>query len=131
MKPKIPDGEYEVTIQYEHGLVHGPKTVDTYTFTTKVSAMVDPAKEAVEFLTEKLKTVDPSKWEFNANAPFYVQMRKPNPSLSKSDSVRPDYWNYEDGIYAVAAIKHVPLLLEYIKHLESKVENSTNDKKVQ
>lgn len=43
----------------------------------------------------------------SANAPFYIDLQKPRPSLSKHDVDKSTYWNYNDANYIVACVKYV------------------------
>lgn len=78
---------------------------------------------------DKLREYALNAWqepmEFNANVPFYVEVKKPRPSNSKHDDKRPTYWNYDDGLYIAATQPKVILeLLDYIDTLEQDFENS-------
>jgi hypothetical protein len=72
-------------------------------------------QEAIEKFKELMGKVDTSHWEFGANIPFYVDMKKPRPSLSKHDRNSPTYWHYDDGSFVAMAIYLAPKLIEYIE----------------
>jgi hypothetical protein len=74
-------------------------------------------KELIKDLELAQAKARPLPWKFSANIPFYIDMTKPGPSLSKHDDDRPSYWHYDDGMYAAMAIHHVPELIEEIKRL--------------
>ena len=76
-----------------------------------------PIKETIKSLEEYLKKVE-LPWTASANVPFYVNMKKPRPSMSKHDSRCPTYWDYYDGCYALMCANEMPKILEYIKELE-------------
>jgi hypothetical protein len=65
----------------------------------------------------------PGPWgPMNANYPFYVDMEKPAPSLSKHDQDRPTYWRYQDAIYVLSFNPVVVIeLIEKIEELEAKL----------
>lgn len=61
------------------------------------------------------------------NYPFYVDVRKPAPSLSKHDDERPTYWRYQDGVFVLTFDpKTVIMLLDQIEDLEKKLDGSRN-----
>ena len=62
-----------------------------------------------------------------ANIPFYVQLEKPRPSMSKHDSKRPDYWDMDDGYYILACANYMPEILAHIKDLEEQLESAIED----
>ena len=59
--------------------------------------------------------VDTRYWEFNADIPFYVDMKKPRPSLSEHDDKHPTYWHYDDGSFVAMCLYLTPKLIEYIE----------------
>lgn len=64
---------------------------------------------------------------WNSNAPFYVDVRKPSPSLSKHDEERPTYWRYEDGVFVAAASpKNILELLDEIDKYKIALEKIKN-----
>lgn len=67
------------------------------------------------------------KWCFGANVPFYVDVQKPAPSMSKHDDKRPTYWRYEDGLFVGMARHEMPNLISSlelaIETLEKLVES--------
>lgn len=85
-------------------------------------------QKAIENFKELMAKVDTRYWEFGANIPFYVDMKKPRPSLSKHDDERPTYWHYDDGSFVAMALYLAPKLIEYIekeKDNERKTTSST------
>lgn len=83
--------------------------------------------EAIESLKKALKSIHPLPWEFSANVPFNVDLKKPRASLSKHDDERPTYWHYEDGLYAAIAVNAMPELLSYIEELEAKLNRDHSE----
>lgn len=78
----------------------------------------------LKIIEEKLNASTPAPWEATGNYPFYVDMKKPGPSLSKHDLDRPTYWSYPDAEFVLLARnKFVPEMLEEIKKLRE--ENFT------
>ena len=58
-------------------------------------------------------------WAFSGNYPFYVDVRKPAPSLSKHDDKRPTFWRYQDGVFVTAFCpERVLKLLDEIDRLK-------------
>ena len=74
-------------------------------------------RQKIERLTALLKKVH-LPWTGGANVPFYVEVTKPRPSMSKHDGTRPTYWGYDDGEYLYCAVNDVPALLARITTLE-------------
>jgi hypothetical protein len=59
----------------------------------------------------------PGPWgPWNANIPFYVQVSKPAPSMSKHDDERPTYWRYEDGLFV--SVFNPKLVLELLDEID-------------
>jgi hypothetical protein len=85
-------------------------------------------KKLIDQLEKMLAKCPPFPWEFGGNVPFYVDVRKPRPSLSKHDDARPSYWHYDDGLYVSAAIHSVPKLIEEIKRLELALDQALQTK---
>ena len=77
-------------------------------------------QKTIEELETLLAKIHPLPWEWSANYPFYVDVSKPRPSLSKHDydNRRPTYWHSDDGYYMSAAVHSVPKLIAEIKRLE-------------
>lgn len=72
-------------------------------------------------LREVASKATPGNWGHNwgANIPFYVDVKKPAPSMSKHDDTRPTYWRYEDGVFAsVFSPRQVLELLDEIERLK-------------
>jgi hypothetical protein len=53
-------------------------------------------------LKQLARDATPGNWgdKWVMNYPFYVDVSKPSPSLSKHDDDRPTYWRMEDGIFS-------------------------------
>lgn len=65
----------------------------------------------------------PGQWTGTGNYPFYVDIKKPAPSLSKHDRERPTYWRYQDGVFVLAfSPKQVLELFKHIDELETKLK---------
>lgn len=73
-------------------------------------------KEKIDHL-KQLKDKVTLPFSMSANIPFYVDMRKPRPSLSKHDLKNPTYWHYDDAVYLLACAHLVPELLEELEKL--------------
>ena len=89
---------------------------------TAFGEVEDPPKlTRVEEIQQRLDKATPAPWgPYSANIPFYVEVTKPAPSMSKHDSTRPTYWKYDDGIFVACAYQDIKYLLERIKELEKK-----------
>ena len=74
----------------------------------------------LESLAEKVEL----PWGASANVPFYVDVRKPRPSMSKHDEYRHTYWDYDDGVYLLTCANEMPRVLEYVRQLEEQVRKS-------
>lgn len=62
----------------------------------------------------------PGPWgPYRANVPFYAEVNKPSPSLSKHDHERPSYWRIEDAIFIAAASENMLPLINKIESLVS------------
>jgi len=75
----------------------------------------------LKYLEDCLKKVE-LPWYATSNVPFYVDIKKPRPSLSKHD-VRPTYWEYNDGCYMMSAVNEMPRILKYIRKLQRELRN--------
>lgn len=73
-------------------------------------------------IQERLNKVLPTWTAFGGNIPFYVDVQKPRPSLSKHDNERPTYWHYDDGAFVAAAPYDMQFLLEILESQEVKIE---------
>ena len=61
------------------------------------------------------------------NVPFYVDVQKPAPSMSKHDDERPTYWKYDDGVFVCCfSPAHILELLDEIDRLKE-IELQYND----
>ena len=83
-------------------------------------------------LKSLLTKAAPLPWTSGGNIPFYVDLKKPRPSMSKHDHKRPTYWDYNDGAYLLYAVNSVPTLISYIESLEkelSELKKSINQNK--
>jgi hypothetical protein len=82
-------------------------------------------KERLKELRAIASKATQGAWRFLANIPFYVDVEKPAPSMSKYDDKRPTYWRYEDGLH-VANFQPIEALqlLDYIDELEKKLEEN-------
>jgi hypothetical protein len=80
----------------------------------KVGAMADLLKQIHEIEYRALKATK-GPWVFTANYPFYVDVTKPAPSLSKHDLQRPTYWRYQDGEFVSTAREDVLLLVKSLR----------------
>ena len=80
----------------------------------------------IKYLREVANKATPSPWEGStSNIPFYVDMRKPAPSMSKHDGDRPTYWRYEDGVFVHTFNPQIVIeLLNYIEELENDLEDA-------
>ena len=60
-----------------------------------------------------------STWTASGNLPFYAELDKPAPSLSKHDSERPTYWRVQDVEFVLAmANGGVQALFDEIERLK-------------
>lgn len=60
----------------------------------------------------------PGPWTAAGNLPFYVDLRKPAPSLSKHDKECPTYWKVADAEFVLMARSVVPELIAEIERLK-------------
>ncbi len=75
-------------------------------------------KQIEKLLAEKT----PELWEASSNEPFYIDLRKPAPSLSKHDDIRPTYWLPQDAKFVLwCANGGVQMLLDRIKELNEDI----------
>lgn len=78
----------------------------------------------------RLEDATPAPWgPYSCNYPFYVEVTKPAPSLSKHDS-RPTYWRMEDGVLVVHAVEDLGWCLAEIYRLEQQVETLEREQEV-
>lgn len=80
---------------------------------------IDRKLEYIENLLKKVQL----PWEGYSNIPFYVEVKKPRPSMSKHDS-RPTYWDYDDGEYLYACVNWMPDILKYIEDLKKEANDA-------
>lgn len=76
-------------------------------------------------IEKKAKAATPGPWanKWSSNYPFYVDVRKPAPSLSKHDAERPTYWRVQDAEYIAAVSPDVVLkLIERLRDAEETIE---------
>ncbi len=78
-------------------------------------------KDNIKAIREAMEKIAPLPWQFAANVPFYVEVTKPRASQSKHDHKRPEYWDYNDGVYLAYCVNMMPELLDYIAELEASV----------
>ena len=78
-------------------------------------------KDKIKTIRDVMEKTAPLPWEFDANVPFYVSVKKPRPSQSKHDEKMPTYWDYSDGEYMALCVNLMPELLDYIAELEKKL----------
>lgn len=73
-------------------------------------------------LRKIVEKATPGPWgPWTGNYPFYVDVRKPGPSLSKHDHTRPTYWSYADASFVLHFNPEtVMMLLNRIEELENK-----------
>ncbi len=73
-------------------------------------------------LREVAEKASPGPWgPWMANIPFYIEVQKPSPSLSKHDDERPTYWACEDALFVLHFNpKTAIMLLNRIEELENK-----------
>ena len=73
-------------------------------------------------LREVAEKATPGPWgPWAGNYPFYVDVRKPSPSLSKHDDTRPTYWRYDDAVFVLQFNPETAImLLNRIQELENK-----------
>ncbi len=66
------------------------------------------------------ESATPGPWgSWCANTPFYVDVQKPAPSLSKHDNERPTYWRMEDALFVLHFNPKIVLeLLDEIERLK-------------
>ncbi len=71
----------------------------------------------IEEIKKRLNEVTPGPWgpKWSMNYPFYVDVRKPAPSLSKHDLERPTYWKMQDAIFVASAESDIRYLLELLE----------------
>jgi len=74
-------------------------------------------KDILKLIELKLRKVQ-LPWTASTNVPFYADIRKPRPSLSKHDGTRPSYWHINDAEYMLLCVNEMPAILEYIKKLQ-------------
>lgn len=86
--------------------------------------MSEDLQRTIDLLETLLLKIKPLPWEWNGNIPFYIDVSKPRPSLSKHDydNKRPTYWHHDDGMYASVAIHAIPQLLAEIKRLNKELK---------
>ena len=60
-------------------------------------------EKQIKKLREAAQKATPGPWgeKWGLNYPFYVDVRKPAPSLSKHDNDRPTYWRMEDALFVL------------------------------
>ncbi len=80
---------------------------------------LDAIRQAIE------KATPLEKWEFFANYPFYVQVKKPASSLSKHDDTRSDLWRVEDGELLALAVHQIGKLEKALRIAIKGIENLT------
>ena len=76
-------------------------------------------------LREVAEKATPGPWgPWSGNYPFYVEVKKPAPSLSKYEGEKraESYWRYEDAVFVLQFNPEtVIMLLDRIKELESEI----------
>lgn len=83
----------------------------------------------LEELKSLIDKVTPSPWgPYSANVPFYADVKKPAPSLSKHDRERPTYWRIEDAQFIAAARDWLPKLIEENEHLQKALDDIAKSK---
>jgi hypothetical protein len=80
-------------------------------------------QEDLKFLEEVISKASPKFGPYTSNYPFYADVTKPAPSMSKHDHERPTYWRIEDAVFIAVAREFLPKLVEEVKRLQ-KVENA-------
>lgn len=79
-------------------------------------------KEKLIRIEKLMHQISPLPWEFSANIPFDVQVKRPRESQSKYSSTNPHSWDYSDGIYLANCVNEMPNILKYVWELEDKIE---------
>jgi hypothetical protein len=82
----------------------------------------------LQSLKEIASKATPGPWgEWGCNYPFYVDVKKPAPSLSKHDSERPTYWRMEDALFVLNF--HPGKVLELLDCIEELEKNANKNAK--
>lgn len=76
-----------------------------------------------ERITELKKLISKVElpWSFDANVPFYVDVKRPRDSLSKHNDKCVTLWHYNDGLYLAMAVNSIRPLIEEIERLRKNV----------
>ena len=80
-------------------------------------------KDKLVEIKERFKKTTQGEWTAYVNYPFYIDLRKPSPSLSKHDSERPTFWSMNDGLFVLNAHNNdIPWLIEEVERLRKELE---------
>jgi hypothetical protein len=82
----------------------------------------------VEQMQKALENKTSVVWLGSGNYPFYVDLKKPAPSLSKHDHERPTYYRYQDAQFILLCWNGgVQVLLDHIKFLQRELDDSRKE----